>query len=357
MKVLVACADYPNLNNGKSLMYVHTRNLYYCKNGIEVTVLNFSTAAGYEIDNIPVISLKEFSNTDLKYDILICHAANLRNHLRFIKKYGNKFKRYVFFFHGHEVLKINTVYSKPFPYIKRNWIRERFQDIYDSFKLKSWRTFYKKNYSKCYFIFVSIWMKNQFLKWTRLSEEILFNRSSIIYNGIGECFQNNHYCISDIKYDYITIRGNIDGSKYGIDIVNSLAKYNSNKKFLVIGKGRYFDYYKKADNLTYLDTLLSHDEIIFYLNQSRCALMPTRTDAQGLMMCEMATFGIPVITSDIDVCHEVLEEFDNVAFINNDDTQIDLENIFYKIEGKHVNNNKFYLSNTCQQEIDIIKKL
>ena len=36
--------------------------------------------------------------------------------------------------------------------------------------------------------------------------------------------------------------------------------------------------------------------------------MPTRADAQGVMACEMATFGIPLITSNIDVCKEVFKE-------------------------------------------------
>ena len=41
IKVLIAAADYPD-NNGKvTLMYIHTRNLYYAAHGINVTVFNF----------------------------------------------------------------------------------------------------------------------------------------------------------------------------------------------------------------------------------------------------------------------------------------------------------------------------
>ena len=47
-------------------------------------------------------------------------------------------------------------------------------------------------------------------------------------------------------------------------------------------------------------------KMIAILNSAKCALMPTRTDAQGVMMCEMVAFGMPLITSDIPVCHEVL---------------------------------------------------
>ena len=74
----------------------------------------------------------------------------------------------------------------------------------------------------------------------------------------------------------------------------------------------YFDIYEKAKNIEWLDKTCNHNEIIKLLNEAKCALMPTRTDAQGLMACEMATFGIPLITSDIPVCHEIFDEFKNV---------------------------------------------
>ena len=41
----------------------------------------------------------------------------------------------------------------------------------------------------------------------------------------------------------------------------------------------------------------------------------------------MATFGIPLITSNIDVCKEVFEGFENVAFIDNEDEKINIEPI------------------------------
>ena len=44
MKILVLCADYPDLNGGISLNYVHTRNVsYITKWKVDVTVLNFRT--------------------------------------------------------------------------------------------------------------------------------------------------------------------------------------------------------------------------------------------------------------------------------------------------------------------------
>ena len=116
----------------------------------------------------------------------------------------------------------------------------------------------------------------------------------------------------------------MDGSKYGIDIVNRLAQNTPKARFLLIGKGQFFRYNIKAPNLEWENRTLSHEEIAEVLQKSKYALMPTRTDAQGVMTCEMAAFGIPVITSDIPVCHEVFDGFTNTYYIDNDDANLSL---------------------------------
>ena len=134
MKILIAVADYPSKEK-IAMMYVHTRNLYYKKYGIDIEVLNFSAKISYEYEGIKVINLNDFKLNKERYDLLLCHAPNIRNHFFFLKKYNKFFKKIIFFFHGHEVLKINKVYSKPYFYIKSNKIKVLFQDIYDEIKL------------------------------------------------------------------------------------------------------------------------------------------------------------------------------------------------------------------------------
>ena len=360
MRILVLVEDYPS-KISKALMYVHVRNQYYQKKGIQVTVLNFRTKENYNIDGINVITLNEYKLNQDKYKdcLLVSHAPNLKHHYIFLKKYQKNFEQLVFFFHGHEVLKINKVYSKPYKYAKQNAIKKIIQNIYDNIKLYVWRRYYTNMAYKSYFIFVSRWMYNEFLKWTKIKPEVIKNRYSITYNGIGEEFEK--LCYDDEKekkYDFITIRANLDGSKYSIDIVNELAKINPEKTFLVIGKGKFFTYNEKAANLIWMDKVLNHTEIIELLNESKCALMPTRTDAQGLMMCEMATFGIPLITSDIPVCHEIFDGFQNVALINNDNIEENnLREIYNNIKDKKEKNNNYYFKNTCSMEIKILKNI
>lgn len=98
IKVLVLVADYPQENGKKAHRFVHVRNLYYAENGIDVTVLNFATKKNYIYENINVIGLKEYKENKLRYDILICHQPNIRNHYIFLKKYGGLFPRLIFSF-------------------------------------------------------------------------------------------------------------------------------------------------------------------------------------------------------------------------------------------------------------------
>lgn len=357
MKVLVLVEDYPNNTGGRNLMYVHTRNLYYHNKGIEVDVVNFSSSKSYIIDGINVLTLNEYKlKHQNNYDLLIIHAANLRHHYLFLKKYGKLFNRFLFFYHGHEVLKINKVYPEPYYFVKGNVIKKIAQNIYDSIKFMIWRLYIPKIKYKSTFIFVSEWMLSEFEKWIKISRDDLKDRYFITYNCVAECFEKESYNDKTTKeYDFITIRGNLDNSKYSVDIVNDLAKENPSLKFLLIGKGDFFNYFAKSENIKWLNTTLNHEEIMKALNTARFALMPTRTDAQGLMMCEMAAFGIPVITSDIPVCHEVFDGFSNVYFINNN-TTTDLSFIMSD-DSKCIKDDRYYYENTVGREYNLIYSL
>lgn len=359
-KILVLAADYPNNQGGVTLMYIHTRNAYYAKQGIDVTVLNFSAAEGDEYDGIKVITLADYESGSERYDILVAHAPNVRNHYQFLKKYQDRFIRLVFFFHGHEVLKITDTYSQPYSYVKKSgWLRDTMQNCYDAFKLRVWRSYYPSVVDKSDYIFVSGWMLNKFCKYTKLPRSALKDRIHIIPNSVGQVFEEQSYDKEgEKKYDFVTIRGNLDGSKYCVDVVNELAKNNPNYKFLVVGRGKYFDHVEKAPNLEWMDATLKHAEIICVLNSARCALMPTRLDAQGVMTCEMASFGIPVITSNIDICQEISKLLDNVILFDHNKTDMDLHTLEPAIEaalGCQVSH-YFYAEKTLQKEVELLTR-
>ena len=355
MKVLVLSEDYPSQNKVSS-MYVHTRNVYYKENGIEVDVINFSASKSYIYEGLRVMTLQDYVDAKNEYDLLILHAANIRHHFKFLKKYGQNFKKYLFFFHGHEVLKVNKVYPKPYSYVKKDPKKGIKRALYDIFKLNYWKHQFPKIVGKSYLIFVSNWMREEFLKWTEIPESIIEGREYITYNCVSKEFENETYDENVVKeYEFVTIRSFLDGSKYAMDIVNRLAENTPESKFLVVGKGDFYAHYKKPDNLEWKNQTMTHNEIVETLQKSRFALMPTRTDAQGLMMCEMAAFGIPVITSDIPVCHEVFDGFENTYYISNED-EIDLKR-FDNVESKCMKDDRYYMKNTISKELNVIKTI
>lgn len=357
-RVLVLVADYPRADGSVALMYVHVRNQYYMKHNIDVTVLNFASKEDYTIDNIKVITLETYKKNKPNFDIVISHAANIRNHYLFLKKYEKRFPKLIFFFHGHEVLKINQEYPEPFEFMKRkSKIKRVFQDLYDRVKFFMWRKFYLKLAQKSEFIFVSKWLYKKFLYYLQIDKQKLEKKVHIIHNSVGKVFEEKYYDAQKEKtYDFITIRANMDASKYGVDIVNSLAHNNPTLKFLIIGKGKIFNYIDKAPNVTWINKTLQHSEMIEYLNQSKAGLLPTREDTQGVMTCEFSAFGLPTITSDIEICHEIFGNLSNVSLISNEKLNINLKeelfNLVNKASGKK--EQTYFVKNTTQKEVDLI---
>ncbi len=359
--VLVAVENYPGAAAGKSLShkFVHVRNLYYQKLGIDVTVLSFAEKASYTYEGIDVISVGEYRRRRGCYDLLLCHQPNLKHHLLFCLRYSNDFIGMVFFFHGHEVLKISQAYPKPYPYVRSSSIAIALRDMYDELKFHVWRCYFSRVRESSFFVFVSQWMYDEFMKWLRVDQTFLSGHARIIPNCIGSAFEDNHYNPdSEPEFDLVTIRGNLDTSKYALDLVVESALANPQLRYLVIGKGAFFNHFQQPANLTWLDSTLSHVEIIQQLNKVRCALMPTRTDAQGLMMCEMASFGIPLITSDVPVCHEVLDQFENVRFLSNDGFGCELSSFIDQIPAGRLNESSpFSKRNTISKEVELMQDI
>ena len=361
MNFLVLVANYPDLNGGFSLAYVRTRCIYYKSHGVDVDVLNFSCKEDYEIDGIRVFNLSGYKKFAQKkhYDLVLSHASNVRNHYLFLIRYGKNFSRIVFFYHGHEVLKISKVYSEPYSFVKQSKWRSLVRNTYDEFKFWVWRNYIRRNYKKLYHVFVSHWMKDNFMQWISPRPKDIEGRCFITYNSVGKVFEEETYNSSTEKYfDFITIRSSLDNSKYAIDIVNNLAMQNPLKKFLIIGKGKFFSHYPKASNVTWINQVISHSQMLDYINSSKCALMPTRTDAQGVMMCEMATFGIPLITSDIPVCHEVFNQWKGIGFISNEHyTECNITLIYQNIKDLAHKDDRYFYSVAMEKELGILKNI
>lgn len=353
-RILVLVEDYPSEINSYPMAYVHTRNKLYLEyaENLHIDVLSFRAKKDYIWDGVHVFCEKNIKDKSL-YSMIVSHAPNIKNHIRFIL--NNDLKNITFFLHGHEVLPVNKYYPKPYSWLKEN--TSYFRGVYDYFKLKILSYLFEKN--KSYqFVFVSQWMKNEALLNLNLNE---LNNSFIIHNPINKVFIDNEFKFYEPKkYDFITIRP-LDGSKYCMDVVYNLAKNNPQYKFKIIGKGMFFNHYPMLKNITWDDNFYSPKELLDYLNEAKIALMPTRLDAQGVMMCELAAYGMPIISSDINICHEMLGVYKNAYFINNENPQNDFTKIITEynfsevsLDNRRLLIEKFDIKNIINSELKVI---
>lgn len=346
---------YPTEQEPYALAYVHSRCIEYKKRGVSFDVLSFDNLRAYDYQGINVITRAEAALNIENYTHIISHAPNLRQHLPFLLKYCVG-KNKTFFLHGHEVLIKSNHYPKAYNFTFKNTlhrlVHKLTHDIYDSVKVKLLRHFIAKTRNSK-FILVSQHLKN--LAQADLKTNFPTNKTYIINNCVNEEFITGSYLSSTPKTaDIVTIR-QLDNSTYCMDVVRKLALDNPKLTFTVYGKGVFFDYYPPPLNVTVIQNFFKHEQLPGILSAHRAALMPTKHDTQGVMSCEMATFGIPLITSNISVCQEIFSEMPNVALIDNNST-VDLEELIVSLtkNSSPPNKTKFSPAHTTEKELSTI---
>ena len=87
--------------------------------------------------------------------------------------------------------------------------------------------------------------------------------------------------------------------------------------------------------------------------------MPSHHDSQGVMVCEMAAFGIPVVVSDIPATREMLKSVKNKFFINNQQPVFFAEQLFKQLDNVPADQalkERLSNQNTCGRELEFITK-
>lgn len=361
--IYILSQDYPNTDNKYAMSYVHSRNIIYKEQNLELIVVSMSAKAEYKYEGIRIITKDSFIDLIKRKalsmnDIIISHAPNLKNHLPIINKVYLKVKKVIFFFHGHEVLNTKNYYPKEFDFKNERKYQLIIHSFYDVIKLKIIKSFLKKVHraNKLKIVCVSNWMKEHAARCLDLNLDDF--DVSIINNNANSHFLEYQYKMGHQYFaDFITVRP-LDKSKYAVDLVVKFAENNPRYKFHIYGKGVYFEHCKKPSNIEVINKFVAQKDFPELLNKYRCAIMPTRLDAQGVMVCEMATYGIPVITSDLEVCREMLIDFQNVYLAEEDFFYQEIEEDF--IEKNLITKakmNKFNIENTVQKEIELLKNI
>lgn len=323
MRILILVEAYPREGSSISA-FVHTRVKNYLKSGFDVSVLSFSTPASYRYEGVLVQSKNDLKDIE-SYDVVVAHAPNVRNHFRYIFLHLKRIKSLVLCIHGHEVLRRSRYYPRPYSFQKRSKLLDGIRCGYDFVKCILLKTFFKRLMQKknAKIVFVSNWMYEQTKTSLNMSDDDFFGQYCIIPNPVNEVFVNSSYIPeSEIDADFITIRAP-DIPKYGVDLLVRTCIRHPQYTFALYGNGNYFKYNVKPDNLKHYNFSLKQGEILKVLKKYRYAFMPTKLDAQGVMACEIAVTGMRLVSSAHDGCIEFLKDLKNVAFVNNDDIDLD----------------------------------
>jgi glycosyltransferase involved in cell wall biosynthesis len=352
MRLVVFVQDYPSDERPSTSAFVHSRNLWYKQQGIDVSVASFSCVEPYEFEGLPVApASRPFPD---KAGLLVSHAPNVRNHVRVLQRCRLPI---VFFFHGFEVLRTRRYYPEPF-FFQRTWrdpLRRAATDAYDVTKLLVLGRFLaRKRTQGCSFVFVSEWMRDQFVLNVPDGEAIIADRAHVIPNAVHESFVGARYDPPvDPDADFVTFRPSVDPPKYAIDAVVDLARTNAAFTFDIYGRGELLRRLSVPQNVRHFDISVPQSELASRANRYRCALIPSRLDAQGVTACEMATLGIPTIVSDLSVARDVLGGFANVAFLGEGESR--LADLAARLWSQPVpaQRTDFLPSTTCAKEVEV----
>lgn len=355
MRVLVLTQAYPSQEKPYNLAYVHARVLHYQQAGWQIDVLSFDCQSVYTHEGVKVWPEKQLLERTQTYDMLISHAPNLRNHLRFMLRQNARWKKMVWVLHGHEVLIKQRYYPAPFAYERRaSAVRRLLDRSYDELKVRLLAILMQRwiSQKRLQLICVSEWMRQAMLDCVPISEKLIAPVTHIVSNPIHPVFIEQTYKSAELWADYVTIRP-LDEPKYAVDIVVELARQNPELRFDVYGRGQYFLQYPPPPNLRWQERFFTQTELPELLNHYRGALMPTRLDAQGVMNCELASYGMRLVTSDLPICKEMLGEFPGVSFFDLSDLKIDLNQALLApaVPNKH----RFSDESTIDVEICVIE--
>lgn len=355
-KVYVLTETYPSYESKYQMAFIHPRVKGYLSSGFNVEIISFRANESYTYDGVRILTVSD-AEQELKQSdgfILMSHSPNLRHHIPFIRKWDNRISSLILFFHGHESLPLNKYYPKPFKYDKKGLINYWIHRLYDPIKLAELRKFVKKRLEKgnTELIYVSEWFKKEASKCMGIdyTDNIHVH---VINNGLNPHIKEGSYRLSEKYADFCAIRP-IDRANCAIGTIAHFAKLHPEYSFHVYGKGNYFKYNPQPANLKLINEFISPKDMPDLFNHYSYAIIPTFQDTQGVMMCEMASHGIPTLVSDLPVCHEMLDDYPNVKFLPNDKFDCEMSEMPASLQYKI---NRFSIEKTIGAEIELLKKL
>lgn len=317
MRILLVSPNYPSVNDKHPFGFVHSRAKLYSAEGLKVQVFVPSTSVqsynyeGIEVFKGSLICLGKVLKT-FDHDVIALHAPT-----PYLLLYLLRFQRpIVVWIHGAEVL-IRALHHYISPFGIKNYCLKVFtpvQDVARNIILS--QALRKVNAIVC----VSQWMKEMLQKYLLLQHPNTF----VIPNPVDtDLFRPIGMDDETQTFRGISVRG-LEW-KYGLDV--AIRAFSGSKIELVIaGKGKLEKYLRSLarelnSNVKFITNGIEHNRLPRVYNSMSFFVAPSRTEAQGVAMCEAMACGLPIIASSVGGIPEFVTNGYNGFLVPANDTK------------------------------------
>lgn len=327
LRIMIISAGYPSITNKHSFGFVHARSKIYKKYGHNVYVVvptirsqMYDDIVSYVYEGIRVLRVSYSCIAEaikcIDPDVIAYHFPDPL----VLREVISAKKPLVIWIHGADIL-IKMFHSYFIPFFVSDVLRGVASIPYDFLRNISLRKILLLR-KDIQFIFPSTWMKNMFQKYL-LFPRTLRKNMHVIPNPIDtDMFRPIIDCSDKDRSFAISVRAL--HYKYGVDIaVKAFAKLKY-VKLIIVGNGPLRDYLKKLarqlqSNIEFIHEGIPHNSLPEYYNKVGMFVAPSRTEAQGVAMCEALATGTPVIATRVGGIPEfVISGYNGILVPKND---------------------------------------
>lgn len=293
-RVLIVSQGYPSVVNRHGFGFVHARAKIYNTHGIKSIVFVPSDRSDHYIyEDVEVFKgsygLVKAIVKVFDPDVMAVHAPTPRLLKHLIEIDIPK----IVWIHGAEVLVRSLHHYIPPLGIKNNVIK-LYLLFHDMLRNEILRSLLRRVEA---IVYVSHWMQMMTEKYLRIRHP----NSYVIPNPVDTDLFRPLSKLSENRKDCISVRA-LEW-KYGIDIAVK-AFSRSSFKLVVIGKGSLEGYIRRLidiynANVELVTTGIEHGKLPEVYNRFAVFVAPSRTEAQGVAMCEAMSCGLPVVATRV----------------------------------------------------------
>jgi len=298
MRILILCRTYPKPQEKNARVFVHARAKIYQNFGSKVQVFVPSkTTYTYNFEGIKVNEGSDEAYLSLLKDfapeVVAIHSPTYKMSGNPVKMLDRTLKQapVIMWIHGTEAL-VNAFHNYFAPWK----VKAKLKNIIGApLKIMMLRLLISKASAVVY---VSEWMKNiaeQYLSFKHPYSFTIPNPIDIsLFTCKGRDPQN--------RSKGIAVRG-LDW-KYGTDIAIQAYSNLEESRLTILGTGSLDAYMhnlakKCQSNVSFLETPIEHNKMPEIYTEHSYFVAPSRTEAQGVAMCEAMGCGLPAIATNV----------------------------------------------------------